>query len=60
MDVVVEKNLVVELKSVDELNSVHVAQVLSYMKLSGIEEGLLINFNVKLLKNGLKRFALSR
>jgi GxxExxY protein len=60
MDVVVEKNLVVELKRVDELNSVHVAQVLSYMKLSGIEEGLLINFNVKLLKNGLKRFALSR
>ncbi len=47
--------VVVELKAVDSLNAVHKAQVLSYLKLSGCQVGLLINFNVKLLKDGVRR-----
>ena len=47
--------VVVELKAVDSLNAVHKAQVLSYLKLSGCQVGLLINFNVKLLKDGVQR-----
>jgi GxxExxY protein len=48
-------DVVVELKAVDSLNAVHKAQVLSYLKLSGCRVGLLINFNVKLLKDGVQR-----
>jgi len=44
-----------ELKSVESLNDVHLAQTLTYMKLGGFKLGLLINFNVDLLKNGIKR-----
>ena len=55
MDLFVEKKLVIEIKSVDALNDVHLAQVLTYLKLSESKLGLLINFNVPLLKNGIKR-----
>lgn len=56
MDLVVENSVVVEVKSVDAISPVHQAQILSYLKLSGKSIGLLINFNVALLKDGLKRF----
>ncbi len=55
IDLLVNNMVLVELKSVDSLAPIHQAQVLSYLKLSGIKVGLLINFNVKLLKNGLHR-----
>lgn len=58
IDLLVENELVVELKSVEFVKSVHEAQVLSYMKLAEINHGLLINFNVKYLKEGLKSFIL--
>ena len=51
----IDNKLVLELKSVDELNDVHMAQILTYLKLGGFKLGLLINFNVALLKNGIKR-----
>jgi GxxExxY protein len=47
--------VIVELKAVDKLTAIHEAQMLSYLKLSGCKVGLLINFNVKILKNGIKR-----
>ena len=56
LDLVVEKAVVVELKSVEKLEPIHQAQVLSYLKLSGHRVGLLINFNVRMLKHGIKRF----
>ena len=56
MDVLVENQLIIELKSVEKLTGVHQAQLLSYMKLAGISHGLLINFNVYRLKDGLKSF----
>jgi GxxExxY protein len=56
MDFVVENEVVVELKSVEIMTNVHTAQILTYMKLAQINAGLLINFNVSLLKNGIKRF----
>jgi GxxExxY protein len=55
IDLLVEKQLVVEVKSVDALKDIHLAQVLTYLKLGGFKLGLLINFNVCLLKDGLKR-----
>ena len=55
IDLLVEDTVVVELKAVDALLPIHEAQVLSYLKLSGKKLGLLINFNVKLLINGVKR-----
>lgn len=58
VDMLVENEIILELKSVDELKGIHEAQLLTYMKLSAIKQGFLINFNVKLLKNGLKRFVL--
>ena len=56
MDIVVEERVVVELKSVDAILDVHEAQILTYMKLGNYELGLLINFNVALLKKGINRF----
>ncbi|MEX6686764.1 GxxExxY protein [Danxiaibacter flavus] len=56
IDILVEKTLVLELKSVDALAPVHEAQILTYMKFANKPIGLLINFNVLLLKNGIKRF----
>lgn len=58
IDLLVERSVIVELKSVDRLIPVHEAQLLTYMRFSGIPTGLLINFNVTVLKNGLRRFVL--
>lgn len=55
LDLVVENRVIVELKSVDKLSAIHEAQLLSYLRLSGLPLGLLINFNVRLLKQGIKR-----
>jgi GxxExxY protein len=55
MDIVVANKVVVEVKSVEALNDVHLAQVLTYLKLSKTKLGLLINFNVAMLKNGIRR-----
>jgi GxxExxY protein len=55
IDLLVESKLVVEIKSVDSLNDVHVAQTLTYIKLGKYKLGLLINFNVVMLKDGIKR-----
>ncbi len=54
-DLVVENSVIVEIKSIETLAPVHHKQLLTYLKLSGIKVGLLINFNVDLLKNGIKR-----
>ena len=56
IDLLVENKVIVEIKSVESLNNVHIAQVLTYLKLSNCKLGLLINFNVSLLKNGIKRW----
>ncbi len=58
LDLVVENLVVVEIKAVDALTRLHEAQVLTYLKLSGYRLGLLINFNVELLKHGPRRLAL--
>ena len=58
IDLLVENSVVIELKSIDTLAPIHHAQILTYMRFSGIKTGLLINFNVTILKNGLKRFVL--
>jgi len=55
IDLFVENKIVVELKSVEALNDVHIAQVITYLKLTNQKFGLLINFNVKSLKDGIKR-----
>lgn len=59
LDLLVEDKVVVELKSVDKLMSIHDAQLLTYMKLSSCTVGLLINFNVPALKHGLRRKVLN-
>ncbi len=56
LDILVENTVVVELKVVDAINPVHEAQILTYMKFANKNIGLLINFNVAVLKNGIKRF----
>jgi GxxExxY protein len=56
MDLLVEKMVVVELKAIDAINPVHEAQILTHMKFSEKTLGLLINFNVTVLKNGIRRF----
>lgn len=58
VDVLVDETLILELKSVEKLLPIHEAQLLTYMKLSGIGTGLLINFNVRVLRDGLKRMVL--
>lgn len=55
IDLLVEDRIVVELKAVESLTDVHLAQILTYLKLGDYKLGLLINFHVKLLKNGIKR-----
>jgi len=55
MDLVIENRIIVEVKSVDALNDIHLAQVLTYLKLTKNRFGLLINFNVLKLKDGVKR-----
>jgi GxxExxY protein len=58
VDVLVEDALILELKSVEQTERIHEAQLLTYMKLARIGTGLLINFNVPRLKDGIKRFVL--
>jgi len=58
MDIVVEDRLVVEVKAVEKLMPIHDAQLLTYLRLSGIRVGLLLNFNTPVLKNGIKRLIL--
>ena len=60
LDLLVEGRVVVELKSVDGLGPIHEAIVLTYLRLSGHQLGLLINFNVPLLKDGVRRFVMPR
>jgi GxxExxY protein len=55
IDLLVESKVVIEIKSIEALNDVHFAQILTYMKLGGQKLGLLINFNVTLLKDGIRR-----
>jgi GxxExxY protein len=55
LDIIVENKLILEIKSVDALNEIHFAQLLTYLKLTNCKLGLLINFNVVLIKNGVRR-----
>ncbi|MDP1678334.1 MAG: GxxExxY protein [Bacteroidota bacterium] len=55
IDLMIEKKLIVEIKAVDALNDIHLAQILTYLKLSNCKLGLLINFNTVLFKNGVRR-----
>ena len=55
IDLVVEDLIIIEIKSVDGLAPIHTAQLLTYLKLSGLKLGFLMNFNVQLMKDGLKR-----
>ena len=55
LDLIVEDKVIIEIKSVEVLNDVHLAQILTYLKLSNVKLGLLINFNVSRVKDGIKR-----
>lgn len=59
MDIVVADALILELKSVDKIQALHQAQLLTYLKLSGLHKRLLLNFNTTLLKDDIKRMILS-
>jgi GxxExxY protein len=59
VDLLVEQKVIVELKAVDQIVPVHEAQVLTYLRLSECKVGLLLNFNTKLLKDGIRRFILT-
>lgn len=56
IDIIVDKKVILELKSVKEVHPIHKAQLLTYLKLSGLKLGLLLNFNVVLMKDGINRF----
>lgn len=58
LDLLVERKIVVEIKVVDAFNDVHLAQMITYLKLSGCKVGLLLNFHVASMKNGIKRVIL--
>ncbi len=58
IDIVVENQVILELKTVERLMPIHEAQVLTYMKLSGLQTGLLLNFNTAVLKDGIRRLML--
>ena len=58
VDMLVESQLIVELKSIEEIRKIHEAQLLTYMKMADMKIGLLMNLNVKRLKDGIKRFVL--
>ncbi len=58
IDLLVDKQLILEIKAVEEMNRIFKAQVLTYLKLTGLRLGLLINFNVTLIKNGIERIIL--
>jgi len=55
LDLVIENKVIIEIKSVNAILAIHEAQFLSYLKLSDYRKGLLINFNVKMLKDGIRR-----
>ena len=55
VDIMVENKLIIEAKAVEALNDIHLAQVLTYLKLSNCKLGMLINFNVTMIKNGIRR-----
>ncbi len=55
VDIMIENKFIIEVKSVDAINDVHLAQILTYLKLADCKLGMLINFNVTLIKNGIKR-----
>jgi GxxExxY protein len=57
-DLIINQQILVELKSIELLQPIHQAQVITYLKLTGLKTALLINFNVPLLKNGIKRISL--
>lgn len=57
VDIIVENKVIIELKSVESLKPVHKKQLLTYLKLTGLKLGLLVNFNVDLIKNGIVRIA---
>lgn len=59
IDLIVESSLIVEIKSAEHITSLHNAQLLTYLKLSRLQLGLIINFNTELLKHGIRRLALS-
>lgn len=59
IDLLVDKQLIVELKSIEQLLKIHEAQILTFMRLAKVNVGLLMNFNVPVLKKGIKRFLLS-
>ena len=56
-DVILDNKVIVEIKSIETLADIHLKQVLTYLKLTNLKLGLLVNFNVVLLKNGIKRIA---
>jgi len=58
VDLLVENRLLLELKSVKSIEPIHEAQILTYLKLSGIPVGLILNFNTSILKEGIKRYVL--
>lgn len=58
LDLVIDGRLIIELKAVDQLHPIHESQLITYLKLTGLRTGLLINFNVRLLKDGIKRIVL--
>ncbi len=57
IDLFVERSVIIEIKSVEAIHDLHLAQILTYLKLSGRKLGLILNFNVVLMKNGIKRVA---
>ena len=59
VDLLVEEKVIIEVKAVEKLEKIHEAQLMSYLKLTGCKVGLLINFNVRVLKNGIRRMVLN-
>ena len=55
VDIIIEDKFIIEIKAVEALNDIHLAQILTYLKLADCKLGMLINFNVTLIKNGIKR-----
>lgn len=58
IDLIIENSIIIEIKAVDSLSDIHLAQILTYLKLSNCKLGLLVNFNVRHLKDGIKRVIL--
>ena len=59
-DLIVDRKVIVEVKAIQKLERIHEAQILSYMRLAEVDQGLLINFHVALLRDGIKRFTLRK